>query len=45
MVMFIWGFDYVDWSINFLVFKVVECLLLLADVILGKFYFWYEKIK
>lgn len=25
MVMFTWGFDYADWSMNFLALEVVEC--------------------
>ena len=45
MVMFTWGFEYADWSINFLALKAVECPLLSVDVTPGKFYPWHEKIK
>lgn len=41
MVMFTWGFDYADWSINFLALKVVECSLLSVDVTPAKFYTWH----
>ena len=41
MVMFTWGFDYADWSINFLALKAEECPLLSGDVTPGKFYTWH----
>lgn len=38
MVMFTWGFDYADWSINFLALESMECPLLSVDVTQGKSY-------
>lgn len=45
MVMFTWGFDYADWSINFLALEVVERPLLSVDVTPGKSYSRHKKIK
>lgn len=45
MVMFTWGFDYADWSINFLALQVIECPLLSVDVTPGKSYSWHKTIK
>lgn len=45
MGMLTWGFDYADWSINFLALGPAKRPLLSVDVTPGKSYSWHKKIK